>query len=428
MSMPEIPIPEGLDTKRFLLSDDALTYLPEFLKEVFPGKSVWLVADDNTWKAAGARAKEYLTAAGMTLEKEYIFPGTPKLHPEYDHSVMLAGIMPENCVPVSIGSGVVNDLVKCASGIKEVPYCCVPTACSVDGYTASGAALSKNGTKQTVKCPPPWAVCADSSILMTAPPEMLASGYADLLTKIPAGADWIIADELDEDPIREDVWTLIQGNIRKWVSDDKDLLNIFEGLAATGYAMQMFKDSRPASGAEHLFSHIWEMEGLMYNGEDVSHGFKVGVGLLASTLLHEYILENDIDEIELPEGLTRAEREAEIDELLKKGCYGSAPRETALKKFKEGRDLTVRRNEIRACWKRLQERLKGQCISYNGLREMLKNAGCPVTAAGIGLDREQFLHGIRTAQLIRIRYTVLDFLYEAGLLEDAMKKLDIMVK
>jgi glycerol-1-phosphate dehydrogenase [NAD(P)+] len=58
---------------------------------------------------------------------------------------------------------------------------------------------------------------------------------------------------------------------------------------------------------------------------------------------------------------------------------------------------------------------------------MLKNANCPVTPAEIGLSREQFLHGIRTAQLIRNRYTILDFLYEAGLLEEAMRSLDTMI-
>ena len=58
---------------------------------------------------------------------------------------------------------------------------------------------------------------------------------------------------------------------------------------------------------------------------------------------------------------------------------------------------------------------------------MLKKANCPVTPAEIGLSREQFLHGIKTAQLIRNRYTILDLLYEAGLLDEAMKNLDKMI-
>ena len=50
----------------------------------------------------------------------------------------------------------------------------------------------------------------------------------------------------------------------------------------------------------------------------------------------------------------------------------------------------------------------------------LRKAGCPTTPKEIGLDAAQFLHGIRTAQLIRNRYTVLYLLYEMGLLEAAI--------
>ena len=55
--------------------------------------------------------------------------------------------------------------------------------------------------------------------------------------------------------------------------------------------------------------------------------------------------------------------------------------------------------------------------------KMLTAAGCPVKPEEIGLDRKQYIHGIYTAQLIRKRYTVLDMLYEAGLLDAAAAEL-----
>ncbi|MFA6816326.1 MAG: sn-glycerol-1-phosphate dehydrogenase, partial [Lentisphaeria bacterium] len=311
--MKTISVPEGLQTKTFVLESGAIQSLAELLKTKFPGKQPWIIADENTWQAAGKKGATLLREAGLNCAEPFIFPGEPRLHPDYNYSKMLAEKIPENGILVAIGSGVINDLAKCASGIKGIPYCCVPTACSVDGYTSAGAALSVNGTKKTVKCPAPCAVCADVDILATAPPEMLASGYADLLTKIPAGADWIIADTIGEEPINKDVWQFVQGPIRKWVSDNTDMLNIFHGLAVTGYGMQMYHESRPASGAEHLFSHVWEMEGLQQNGIDISHGFKVGVGLLASTLLMEYIIKHRFDEVRsrMKEGLTVEERRVE---------------------------------------------------------------------------------------------------------------------
>ena len=429
-TMPVIPVPAGLDTRCFVLGEGALKYLPQLLQQEFPGAKPWVVADDNTWQAAGARAQQLLADAGMTPAKAYIFPGTPVLHPDFAYSERLAALMPEKCVPVAVGSGVINDLVKCASGLKAVPYCCVPTACSVDGFTSAGAALAVNHNKQTVKCPPPAALCADVTIMATAPAPMLSSGFADLLTKVVAGADWIIADAVNEQPIRPDVWELIQGNIRRWVADSKDMLNIFEGLAATGYSMQMMLDSRPASGSEHLFSHVWEMEGLQKDGLDVSHGFKVGVGLLATSILMEYIINNDYASVsaKAKEVMSVEERTLEIDSLLVKGCYGAEPRKISLAKFRTGSAAVSRRELIGSIWSALGEKLKKQLYSFEELRAMLKAGNCPTTPAEIGLSREQFLHGIKTAQLIRNRYTILDFLYEAGLLDEAMKDLDKMIE
>ncbi len=427
--MKTIEIPPGLQTKFFVLSSGALNDLPELLKTAFPGKTPWIVADGNTWKVAGERAAAILKDAGLDCAESYIFPAEPKPHADFACSEILAGKMPENCVPVAVGSGVINDLTKCAAGLKEVPYCCVPTACSVDGYTSAGAALAVNGFKKTVKCPAPLAVCADIDVLVTAPADMLASGYADLFAKIPAGADWLLADAVGEEPIRNDVWQLIQGNIRKWVADKSDLLNIFHGLAATGYSMQMYLDSRPASGSEHLYSHIWEMEGLTFRGKEVSHGFKVGVGLLASTLLMEYVMNHTPEELRarMKPALSGEERIAEIDKLLNCGCYGSDPKETAMKKFVSGSAMEERRKMLLEKLPEIQTRFRKQLISFEETGKLLKDAGCPVRASEIGLSREQFLHGIRTSQLIRLRYTVVDYLYELGLLDDALTGLEVML-
>ncbi|MBQ9787503.1 MAG: sn-glycerol-1-phosphate dehydrogenase [Lentisphaeria bacterium] len=430
MEMPLIPIPQGLDTELFCLAEGALKFLPQVLAKAFPGRAAYLVADENTWRAAGKDAEKILLDAGTKIAGKYIFPGENRIHPDYEYCKMLAEKLPSGCVPVAIGSGVINDLVKCASSLKNLRYCCVPTACSVDGFTAAGAALVVEGTKKTVKCPPPLALCADTAILATAPAEMFASGYADLMTKIPAGADWVIADIIGEEPIRKDVWDLIQGNIRRWIADKNNMLAVFDGLAATGYAMQMYQESRPASGAEHLFSHVWEMEGLTKDGEEVSHGFKVGVGLLASTLLMEYILNHSYEEVapRMKAGLDNGAREKEIDELLKTGCYGTQPKITALGKHLAGEKLTQRRELIRKNWQRLQDGIRERIIPYCEAEKILKDAGCPVTPAGIGLGKEQFIHGIKAAQLIRHRYTIIDLLYELGLLDDACETLDAMCK
>ncbi len=413
-----IAIPPGLETESFVLEPGALKYVPEILRKNWGASAkAWLIADDNTWAAAGAALSKILEQAGVEQHPPFRFPGKPVLHATEFHVDEILHAFPPNCVPVAVGGGTVNDLVKRAAGVKNIRYCCVPTAASVDGYTSFGAALNVNGLKKTMPCPAPLAIVADSRILEDAPPEMLSAGYADLMAKIPAGADWILVDQLGIEPIRNDVWELVQTPLRDNLSNPADVARVFMGLAATGYSMQLYRDSRPASGAEHLMSHVWEMENLTFENEDVSHGFKVSIGTVATTALYEGLLslsEQDARRFAEP-GLTRSAREAEIDAFLHLGCYGAEARQIALAKFLEGEALAERRESIYRNWEILRKRVRQQLYPLHELKAMLKKANCPTEPQEIGLTPGQFIHGIAAAQLIRKRYTVLDAIYELGL-------------
>ena len=271
--MRYMELPEGADTKSFISDRGALAALPQLLKECFPEKRPKIIADGNTWRVAGERAQMLCEEAGLQPYPPVVLPAEPRPHPDYALSLKLAKGFAADCVPVAVGSGVINDLTKCAAGKANLRYCCVATACSVDGYTSSGGAMSVDGQKMTVPCPAPLALLADTDILETAPRPMMASGYADLMSKVTGGADWMIADALGIEAIAPHIWNLVQSDLRDRLGDCENLEKVFGGLAATGYAMQLYKDSRPASGAEHLCSHVWEMEHLTYNGEEPSHGF-----------------------------------------------------------------------------------------------------------------------------------------------------------
>ena len=121
---------------------------------------------------------------------------------------------------------------------------------------------------------------------------------ADLIAKIPAGADWILADLIGTEPIDPVAWSLVQDSLRDWVANPegiasgnrKALTFLIEGLIMSGLAMQKAKTSRTASGAEHQFSHLWDNQHHQFNGETPSHGFKVGVGTVSTSALYEKIL------------------------------------------------------------------------------------------------------------------------------------------
>ena len=425
-----LPIPPGMETGAFVMESGALKDVPELLRGFFQSRRPWIVADENTWKAAGAALFDILKSAGCDPHDPFIFPAVPMIHADNALTPRLTEAMPFDCVPVSVGGGTINDLVKRASAVTRHRYLCVPTASSVDGYTSYGAAMTDNGLKKTLPCLAPLAVAADVDVLKAAPAPMAASGYADLAAKVAGGADWVIADELGIEPIRADVWELVQKDLRKWISDPADIGAIFLGLAATGYSMQMYRESRPASGAEHMISHLWEMENLEFNGVPVSHGFKVGIGTLASTALMEWLF-NGHDaawaRANARPPRTELERRAEIEALLSRGCYGAKTGEIAMGKFLTGEALAARRELLFAHWDALAKRTAECLIPFETLKTMFRAASCPVAPAEIGLDAAQFRHGILASQLIRNRYTILDVLDELGLLPEAAEAVTLLM-
>ena len=107
-----IELPAGIETRAFALGEHAIDDLPEVLGEFFPGKTAVIVADGNTWDAAGKRANELIKESGYPIRTGMIY-GRERLHPDYTISESLAEIFTSGVVPVAVGSGVINDIVKC---------------------------------------------------------------------------------------------------------------------------------------------------------------------------------------------------------------------------------------------------------------------------------------------------------------------------
>ncbi len=427
--MTLIPIPEGLQTKVCVLGDHVLEEIPTHFRQNWPGKTPVLIADENTWAAAGRQVDQILKAAGLPPAQTHIFPGTPKIHADYAYVKQLVPIE-KGYVPIVVGSGTLNDLVKRSSFEAETGgYMCVATAPSVDGYTAAGAALLVDGFKKTVPCPAPLVILADNAVIRTAPMPMVAAGYADLAAKIIGGADWYLAAGVGEEPIDPIPWNMVQKNLRKWLGnpeaikagDSEALAGLFEGLANTGFSIQYYIDSRPASGSEHLFSHIWEMDNLMYQGDCPSHGFKVGIGTLISTAMFEELFSHSQEEMAricdtMPE-TSPEKRKAQVDALLEGSPIHKAALDVSLAKLKTGEALRKRRATIVAAWPELKEKTSRQLFPFQEMRSKFVAMGCPVNPSEIGADLASLRRAVYGASMIRKRYTILDTLMEVGLFD-----------
>ena len=194
------------DTRVLHIGVDSLCRFPAIFKRQFPEKKAIIVADNTTYSVAGQMASKFLHNASIQQEEPFVFTD-PDLYAEYKYLEQLEYALKQtDAIPVAVGSGTINDLTKLAAYRTGRQYFCVGTAASMDGYTAFGASIAYRGDKQTFTCPAPQVVLADIEIIRHAPPEMTASGYADLFAKMPAGADWILADELGVEAIEPTAW------------------------------------------------------------------------------------------------------------------------------------------------------------------------------------------------------------------------------
>lgn len=428
----EQALASATETERLEIGSGVLSRVPVVFQELFPGKTAVVIADENTWRAAGEATQRVLEAAGVATVAPFIFEAAG-LYAEYSYVERLEqALAGHDAIPLAVGSGTLNDLTKLASYHRGRRYLSVATAASMDGYTAYGASITYRGSKQTFDCPAPLAVVADLDVISAAPAEMNAWGYADLMAKVTAGADWIVADALGVEPIGTHAWNMVQGSLATALGnpagirsgDPAALDKLVEGLMLGGFAMQATRSSRPASGAEHQFSHLWDMEHHTYLGLAPSHGLKVGVATLAVTAFYEALMALPLNQLDI-EACVAAWPSRE-EWLHRAGGHfaNSDLREVALREMAAKADEagTVRQQLItlRTVWPQLVTRLRQHLLPFAELKDRLATAGAAVEPEAIGISRERLRASFLSAYFVRRRFTVLDLAVRAGVLDSCL--------
>jgi glycerol-1-phosphate dehydrogenase [NAD(P)+] len=434
---PRLSLDEALrcarETRALVVKPGALRETAAIFQQQFPGCRAVVVADEQTFDLAARSVGAALVGAGVGCVAPFIYTD-PALYAEMRFVDQLeAALRQHDAIPVAVGSGTINDLVKLASHRAARPaYLCVATAASMDGYTAFGASITYQGAKQTFNCPAPRAVVADIDVIRCAPPEMTASGYADLLAKITAGADWILADAMGAEAIDPRAWAIVQGGLRDALADPAGaragkataIAPLVEGLMLGGFAMQWSKTSRPASGAEHQFSHLWDMEHHTHNGEAPSHGFKVGVATLAVTALYEQLLAQPFEELDVAAAVAAWPDAKAAEARARKLFAGEEFVETAvtetLAKQISRTELQRQLETLRQSWSTTRGALRAQLLPVSEVKQRLHAVGAPIEPEQIGLTRERVRASFIRAQHIRRRFTVLDLALRTGTLDRAL--------
>lgn len=274
-----------------IVGSGAIEKLPEVLKR-YNAEKPFLLADCNTFAAAGEKVCKYLNDyrkyvfAQDCLEPDERAVGSAMMH--FDNSCDLI---------IGIGSGVINDIGKILSNLTGRKYIIVATAPSMDGYASATSSMSMDGLKVSLNSRCADVIIGDTDVLKNAPLHMLKAGLGDMLAKYVSIAEWRIAHIITGEYYCEQVAELIRKALKKCVDnasgllqrDDKAVEAVFEGLVIGGVAMAYAGVSRPASGVEHYFSHVWDMRGLEFGTKVDLHGIQCAVATLQAVKLYEKV-------------------------------------------------------------------------------------------------------------------------------------------
>ena len=412
------------------IGSGAIGKLPEMIRSL--GKKPFVMADARTFEAAGKRALAILEEAGISSAL-HIFQGQ-SLKP--DERSLGSALMYFDCscdCILAVGSGTINDLAKLLSGISCRPFLLLATAPSMDGFASSTSSMIRDGLKISLGSTCPSAILCDTEILKEAPLPMLQAGLGDMIAKYTALCEWRISHLVTGEYYCPAIADLIRDCVKKCRDhaeglvrrDRKAVEKVTEGLILTGIAMNMAGCSRPASGMEHYFSHIWDMRAGEFGTPSDLHGIQCGLAELICARIFQRILKvrPDREKALSAAGSFRYDhwkidlraflgRSADTLILLeeKEGKYDPAAHEKRLDRIIEN-------------WDGICDIIREEVPSPEEILEILEKTGAPRSARELGHTSEEVRTAFYMTADIRDKYIGSRLLWDLGLLYETGQEL-----
>ena len=405
-----------------------IAQLPELLKSEYDPKKVFVLADKNTYKAAGEKVCGLLEENGIAYTK-YVFDTDEQLEPD-EWTVGSAVMHFDNkCdVIVAVGSGVVNDTGKILKSMSGKPYIIVGTAPSMDGYASDSSSMTRSGLKISLYSASADFIFGDTDILCNAPEEMLKAGLGDMLAKYISICEWKIAKLLYGEYYCEEIASIVKSALKKCTDnadgllkrDEKAVKAVFEGLVITGIAMCFAGISRPASGGEHYMSHIWDMRKAAFGTYINLHGIQCAVGTYVSARLYEKLLSVIPDKdkaLDFVSKFNYEERAKILTELLGKGAKSMIDLEAKEGKFDKEKHA-LRLEKIIDGWEEITAIIRDEIPRVQFLDKLNDTVGLPKTPGEAGIDDELLPVTVKVAGDIRDKYVVSRLLWDLGIADE----------
>jgi glycerol-1-phosphate dehydrogenase [NAD(P)+] len=200
---------------------------------------------------------------------------------------------------------------------------------------------------------------------------------------------------------------------------------VAEGLVIGGIAMAYAKISRPASGLEHYFSHMWEMMALERGEPYDLHGIQVGIGSLLTLNMYRDIrkIVPDADKArDYWRRMTPERWESQIRAIFGK----TAPEILALEAKEQKNDPAKheeRLSRIIGNWDRILKIIDEEIPAYDQLYQVMSRTGMPLMPRDIGISDDDTVNAFIGARDARNKYMTCTLLWDLGLTEEYAGKL-----
>lgn len=417
----------SISTQKVLIGRGAIEQIGGMLDAAGLKGRALLVADGNTWAAAGERTERAVRAASRETDR-FVFPDKELHTNEYAVGSVLMALAGDTDFIVAVGSGTVGDTCRFVANLTGRRYMTVGTAPSMDGYASTVTPITRGGFKMTRPGIAPAAIIGDTDVLLGAPLVMMAAGFGDVFGKITALMDWRMAERLMGEYRCETVADTVQRAVGACMAaaagiPDRDpaiVERLMEALVLSGLAMQMVGDSRPASGCEHLVAHFFEMRDMAQGRHSALHGNLVGLGELIGLRLYEKLFAGNA-----PVTAVTARRE-DREAMMRRDLGPFA--DTIIRQNTSAQYYDAALNDrilegIAPDWEAWRAEAAERRSSRLAGEEHIRRAGGPVRAGDLGYSREEMRQAIFYAMELRDKFTVLRLAQLSGRLEELAEEL-----
>lgn len=413
--------------KKAIICDNAIAQLPAEIRAL-GGNKPFIVADKNTLAAAGDRVfaalgKDKIAYTLFTYKEERTEPdekalGSISLHWDYSCDIL-----------VGIGSGVINDICKIVSTHYHIPFIIVGTAPSMDGYASSTSSVVRDGLKVSVDSRCPDVIIGDLDVLASSPLLMIQSGLGDMLAKYTSVCEWRIGHLVTGEYYCEEVAAIIRSALKQIVDNAGGIITrdkaavkaVMDGLIISGIAADYAGVSRPVSGVEHYFSHLWDMRAIEFGTPWSLHGIQCGVGTYLAAKGYENLVTHTPDKekaVAFFDGFDKEKRCAVIKEYL--GSAGDAIVETLFSSDRYSREKHLTRlDNIIKYWDEIVSIAKEEMPSSARILEILNTIDAPVFSADFGIPENQNALTFKLTMDIRDKYILSTLMFDLGLTDEA---------